>query len=84
MMRYRASLRMMQQSDLYGGTLTRLPSCHEFSVSGVKIDYSKVKYNSIDEAEVTLVAGKYSADSSLHGPASLIKSRTIIYPCSLF
>ena len=83
-MRFRATFRMLQQPSLYGGTLKKLPSCHEFSVSGVKIDYSKVKYNSIDEAEVSLVAGKYSADSSLHGPASLIKNRTIIYPCESF
>ena len=66
--------------------MKKLPSCHEFSVSGVKIYYNKVKYNSIDEAEITLVAGKNTADSTLYGPgpASLIKNRTIIYPCSRF
>ena len=76
-MRFRATIRSLQEPYLYGGTLKKLPSCHEFSLIGVKL-------NSINEAEVSLVAGKYSAESTLHGPASLIKSRTIIYPCSSF
>ena len=68
-MRYRSSLRLMQQPDLYGGTLTRLPSCHEFSVSDVKINYNKVDYFSNAECEVTLVAGKIGTiGSSETGP----------------
>ena len=81
-MRYRASLRLTQQPDLYGGTLTRLPSCHEFSVSDVKINYTKVDYFSNAECEVTLVAGKIGTIGSLYGPE--IRDRTIIYPCVNF
>ena len=83
-MRFRATYRLMQSPSLYGGTSSKLPSCHEFSVGDVKIDYSKVKYNSIAEADVTLVVEKYAAKDSLHGPASLIKTRSIIYPCDKF
>ena len=83
-MRYRASLRLTQQPDLYGGTLARLPSCHEFSVSDVKINYNKVDYFSNAECEVTLVAGKIGTIGSLYGPASRIRDRTIIYPCVNF
>ena len=83
-MRFRTSLRLMQQPDLYGGTLARLPSCHEFSVSDVTIDYKKVDYYSNAECEVTLVSGKFGTSGSLYGPASLIKDRTIIYPCDTF
>ena len=55
----------MQQPDLYGGTLARLPSCHEFSVSDVTIDYKKVDYYSNAECEVTLVSGKFGISGSL-------------------
>ena len=39
--------------------------------------------NFITIAEVSLVAGSYS-QISLHGPASLIDTKSIIYPCSNF
>ena len=58
--------------------MTRLPSCHEFSVSDVKIDYNKVDYHSNAECEVTLVAGKFGTNGSLYGPASRFRDRTII------
>ena len=87
-MRFKGTFRLMQQPRLYGVTRDSNyetfyePSCHEFCVSDVHVDYSRVKYYSVEAAEVTLIAGEY-AKGSLHGPASQIKDRTILYPCDV-
>ena len=64
-------------------------SCHEFTVENVKLQKKFMIYSSqscpVKEipSDVSLVAGKYS-EGFLHGPASSLTSKSIIYPCSEF
>ena len=59
----------------YDGTAFQL-SCLDFTAGTVKSD-------EVEAAEVTFIAGLY-VNNSLHGPASLLKTRTIIkYQCRL-
>ena len=64
-------------------------NCHEFTVENVKLQEKFMKYSSrpcpVDEipSDVSLIAGKY-AEGFLHGPASSLSSKSIIYPCSEF
>ena len=64
-------------------------NCHEFTVENVKLQEKFMKYSSrpcpVDEipSDVSLIAGKY-AEGFLHGPASSLTSKSIIYPCSEF
>ena len=94
-MRFRATFRMDQQATLEGYSKDYqnskrnyiLKKCHEFSVQNVKSEMSTMSYRKklypVAKAEVSLVAGAYS-QTTLHGPASLKETRSIIYPCSDF
>jgi len=57
--------------------------CFEFSVARVDVDKTVNVEHCLAAVEVTLVAEKFP-ESSLHGPASLLKNRTLIYPCCQF
>ena len=93
-MRYFATYWLDHQPEVTGRTTgttdryesfheTTLASCHEFTVANVDVDKSlKVDYCTF-AANVTLIAGKFP-ETSLHGPASLLKDRTLIYPCTEF
>ena len=86
-MRFAATFRLAQRPYIVGHLQNckrkEGEKCHEFSVSDLKCDISKMKYYSTYAAEVSLVAGAYS-QNALHGPASLRESRAIVYPCSKF
>ena len=64
-------------------------SCHEFSAVNVDLQEKFLVYNSSSRpvsevpSTVTYIAGKYP-EGSLHGPASSIVSKSIIYPCEEF
>ena len=64
-------------------------SCHEFTVKNVKLQKKFMIYSSqscpVKEipSDVSLIAGKYS-EGFLHGPASSLTSKSIMYPCSEF
>ena len=64
-------------------------SCHEFSAVNVDLQERFLVYNSSSRpvsevpSTVTYIAGKYP-EGSLHGPASSIVSKSIIYPCEEF
>ena len=64
-------------------------SCHEFFVESVDMQEKFLVYNSSFRSvfevpsSVTYVAGKYP-EGSLHGPASSIVTKSIIYPCEEF
>ena len=64
-------------------------SCHEFSAVNVDLQEKFLVYNlssrpvSEVPSTVTYIAGKYP-EGSLHGPASSIVSKSIIYPCEEF
>ena len=88
-MRFFATYRINQQPRLTGCTTDTIfedyhnTSCHKFTVTNVEVDMKEKVDYCIAAANVTLVAGKYP-DSSLHGPASLLKDRTLIYTCDKF
>ena len=74
----------LKQPRLHGHSMDphrkHLYKCHEFiSVKEKKCDYDKMK------AEATLVAGKYVNceinEGTMCGPASSLKTKTVIYPC---
>ena len=85
-MRFRAEFGLLEQSILRGtirkvpGTSCRENDCHEFTVKEVEYDMTRVFYNSVYRATVTLVAGRI-LKNTLVGPASSLATRTIIYPC---
>ena len=64
-------------------------SCHEFSVQSVNIQEKFMEYSSRSRpvteipSDVSLIAGKYP-DGFLHGPATSLTSKSIMYPCSEF
>lgn len=84
-MRYEAAFSERLQPSLEGGLRTdpglkgslfdKEITHHEFDIKEViKINY---------EAKVSLVTGKY-VDGKLWGPASSLKTRSLIYPCSFW
>lgn len=94
-MRFHGKFSLIQRPTLWGKSDSHhfdhyvFSSCHEFSVSNVDIKYNYLKYSSkpppVSEvpSNVTYVAGKH-ADEFLYGPASSLKSRTIIYTCERY
>ena len=64
-------------------------SCHEFSAESVEFDDKYLHYSSSTPpvskvpSTVTYIAGKYP-EGFLHGPASSLVSKSIIYPCNKF
>ena len=83
-MRFIGTFQLLQQPRLTGCSkgFQGENFCHDFTVSEVSYD-EKLFDNSATSAQVTLIAGQY-AKVNLHGPASLIKDKTIIYPCDKY
>ena len=94
-MKFHAKISLIQRPNLWGISYNKhfssnvKSSCHEFSVDNVQVREKYLKYSSkacrVDQVPsiVTYIAGKYP-EGFLHGPASSLKTKTIIYPCDLF
>ena len=94
-MKFHGKISLIQRPKLWGKSYDKhfnhyvKSSCHEFSVDNVQVRDKYMKYSSkvcsVDEVPslVTYIAGKYP-EGFLHGPASSLKSKTIIYPCDSF
>ena len=80
-MRFKATFRLIQQPRLTGNSKHSL-RCYFFRVIKVKCE-NPLFYNSEASAEITLVAEKKS-ERTLHGPASSLKEKTLVYPCEKF
>ena len=93
-MKFHGKMRMISAPRLWGQSdrffdYNNESSCHEFSVKSVKIEEKYMLYSSsvrpVSEvpSDVVFIAGKYPEDF-LHGPASSLVSRSIMYPCNKF
>jgi hypothetical protein len=80
-MRFKATFRLIQQPRLTWNSKHSL-GCYFFRVIKVKCENPLYNYSEAS-AEITLVAGKKS-ERTLHGPASSLKEKKLVYPCEKF
>ena len=83
-MRYEASFSEGLQPLLEGGLRTDpgfKGSLYDKEITHHEFSIKEVIKNKHHEANITLVTGKY-AEGMLWGPASSLKSKTLLYPCS--
>jgi len=96
-MKFHGKIALIQQPRLWGKAHNKhldprfsvKGSCFEFSVENVEVVEKHLVYSSEirlvheNPSNVTFKAEKYP-DGFLHGPASSLKSKSIIYPCNFF
>ena len=94
-MKFHAKIALLKRPSLWGKSEDKnfdhyvKSSCHEFSAESEDLQEQFLVYSSSPgsvfevPSTVTYIAGRYP-EGSLHGPASSIVSKSIMYPCEEF